>query len=83
MIGQNYIYEKDEDNAYFSVVGDDLAVAVLSDRKRHGECSMEKKLKEKPLFHWGMWHEETMTEWALMAERFFIHRLIVDGLSEP
>ena len=31
MIGQNYIYEKDEDNAYFSVVGDDLA--VLSDRK--------------------------------------------------
>ena len=30
MIGQNYIYEKDEDNAYFSVVGDDLAVAVLS-----------------------------------------------------
>lgn len=41
------------------------------------------KLKEKPLFHWGMWQEETMTEWALMAERFFIHRLIVDGLSEP
>lgn len=33
MIGQKYIYEKDEDNAYFSVVGDDLAVAVLSDRK--------------------------------------------------
>lgn len=41
------------------------------------------KLKEKLLFHWGMWQEETMTEWVLMAERFFIRRLIVDGLSEP
>ena len=43
---------------------------------------------------WGMFDREkaegetivslgNVTEWALTAEKFFIRRLIVDGLSEP